>query len=127
MNIIKTSAQTTDKRDVFKWLVVVWLVGSGIVSFYYFDEQAVLIRVVTLLVVAIMAAWIASKTERGKYALGFIHESHVEVRRVVWPTRQETIQMTSVVLFMVVLLALVVWVLDGVLMWVLRLLTGHGG
>lgn len=124
---IKTSAQTTDKRDMFKWLVVVLLVGSGIVSFYYFDEQSVLIRVVSLLVIAVIAAWVASRTERGKYTLDFIHESHIEVRRVVWPTRQETIQMTSVVLFMVVLLALVVWVLDGVLMWVLRLLTGHGG
>jgi preprotein translocase subunit SecE len=124
---IKTSAQTTDKRDMFKWLIVVLLVGSGIVSFYYFDEQSVLIRVVSLLVIAVIAAWVASRTERGKYTLDFIHESHIEVRRVVWPTRQETIQMTSVVLFMVVLLALVVWVLDGVLMWVLRLLTGHGG
>ncbi|NJO17924.1 MAG: preprotein translocase subunit SecE [Thioploca sp.] len=124
---IKTSAQTTDKRDMFKWLIVVLLVGSGIVSFYYFDEQSVLIRVVSLLAIAIIAAWVASRTERGKYTLDFIHESHIEVRRVVWPTRQETIQMTSVVLFMVVLLALVVWVLDGVLMWVLRLLTGHGG
>ncbi len=124
---IKTSAQTTDKRDMFKWLIVVLLVGSGIVSFYYFDEQSVLIRVVSLLVIAIIAAWVASRTERGKYTLDFIHESHIEVRRVVWPTRQETVQMTSVVLFMVVLLALVVWVLDGVLMWVLRLLTGHGG
>jgi preprotein translocase subunit SecE len=124
---IKTSAQTTDKRDMFKWLIVVLLVGSGIVSFYYFDEQSVLIRVVTLLVIAIMAAWVASKTARGKYTLDFIHESRIEVRRVVWPTPQETLQMTSVVLFMVVLLALVVWMLDSVLMWVLRLLTGHGG
>jgi len=124
---IKTGAQTTDKRDIIKWLVVILLVGTGIVSFYYFDEQSVLIRVVSLLAIAIVAAWIAAKTEKGKYALDFIHESHIEVRRVVWPTRQETIQMTSVVLFMVVLLALVVWLLDSVLMSVVRLLTGHGG
>ncbi|BAP57022.1 preprotein translocase subunit SecE [Thioploca ingrica] len=124
---IKTGAQTTDKRDIIKWLIVMLLVGSGIVSFYYFDEKSVLIRVVSLLVLAIIAAWIASKTERGKYTLDFIHEAHIEVRRVVWPTRQETIQMTSVVLFMVVLLALVVWLLDSVLMSVVRLLTGHGG
>jgi len=124
---IKTGAQTTDKRDIIKWLIVMLLVGSSIVSFYYFDEQSVLIRVVSLLVLAIIAAWIASTTERGKYTLDFIHESHIEVRRVVWPTRQETFQMTSVVLFMVVLLALVVWLLDSVLMSVVRLLTGHGG
>ena len=124
---IKTGAQTTDKRDLIKWLFVILLVASGIVSFYYFDEQSVLIRVVTLLTITIIAVWVAAKTERGKYTLNFIHESHIEVRRVVWPTRQETIQMTSVVLFMVVLLALVIWALDGILMWVVRLLTGHGG
>jgi preprotein translocase subunit SecE len=124
---IKTGAQTTDKRDLIKWLFVILLVASGIVSFYYFDEQSVLIRVVTLLTVTIIAVWVAAKTERGKYTLNFIHESHIEVRRVVWPTRQETIQMTSIVLFMVVLLALVIWALDGILMWVVRLLTGHGG
>lgn len=124
---IKTGAQTTDKLDILKWLVVILLVASGIVSFYYFDEQSVLIRVVSLLVIAIIAAWVAAKTAKGKYTLSFIHESHIEVRRVVWPTRQETIQMTSVVLFMVVLLALVIWMLDGTLMWVVRFLTGHGG
>ena len=124
---IKTGAQTTDKRDLIKWLLVILLVVSGIVSFYYFNEQSVLIRVVSLLVIAIIAAWVAAKTEKGKYTLSFIHESHLEVRRVVWPTRQETLQMTSVVLFMVVLLALVIWMLDGILMWVVRTLTGHGG
>jgi preprotein translocase subunit SecE len=124
---IKTGAQTTDKRDFLKWLFVILLVASGIVSFYYFDEQSVLMRVISLLAIAILAAWVAAKTAKGKYTLGFIHESHIEVRRVVWPTRQETIQMTSVVLFMVVLLALVIWMLDGILMWIVRLLTGHGG
>ena len=124
---IKTGAQTTDRLDIFKWLVVILLVAGGIVSFYYFDEQSVLIRVVSLLVIAIIAAWVAAKTEKGRYTLNFIHESHIEVRRVVWPTRQETIQMTSIVLFMVVLLALVIWMLDGTLMWIVRLLTGHGG
>ena len=124
---IKTGAQTTDKRDLIKWLFVILLVASGIVSFYYFDEQSALIRVITLLTITIIAVWVAAKTEKGKYTLNFIHESHIEVRRVVWPTRQETIQMTSVVLFMVVLLALVIWALDGILMWVVRLLTGHGG
>jgi preprotein translocase subunit SecE len=124
---IKTGAQTTDKRDLIKWLFVIVLVASGMVSFYYFDEQSVLIRVISLIVIAIIAAWVAATTEKGKNTLSFIHESHVEVRRVVWPTRQETIQMTSVVLFMVILLALVIWMLDSILMWVVRLLTGHGG
>ncbi len=124
---VKTGDQTSDRLDTIKWLVVILLLGSGLASFYYFDEQSLLVRVVSLLLVAMVAAWIASKTGKGRYAIDFIREANLEVRRVVWPTRQETLQMTAVVLLMVVLVALFIWILDSILMWIVRLLTGQGG
>lgn len=114
----------SNKLDKLKWGVVVLLVGTGVVGFYYFTEYSLLLRVITLLALLAVAALTASRTERGGSAINFVREAHIEVRKVVWPTRQETIQMTSIVLFMVVLVALIIWALDSVLMWLVRLLTG---
>lgn len=123
----KTDAHVSDKLDVLKWVLVILLLGSSIVSFYYFEEQPLFLRVGGLLVVFFVAAFVASKTEKGRYALDFLREAHLEVRKVVWPSRQETVQMTGVVLFMVVLMALIIWGLDSLLFWIVRLLTGQGG
>jgi preprotein translocase subunit SecE len=57
----------------------------------------------------------------------FILLARVELRKVVWPTRQETLQMTALVFGFIVLAALFFWVLDLVLAWATRLLTGQGG
>lgn len=94
----KTDARASNKLDTLKWLLVVLLLGAGIISFYYFDEYSLLLRVISLLVVVFLVAFIASTTEKGRTTLDFLQQSHLEVRRVVWPTRQETAQMTGVVL-----------------------------
>jgi preprotein translocase subunit SecE len=119
-----SNTAVADKLDKLKWGVVVLLVGTGIVGFYYFTEYSLLLRVITLLALLAVATLTASRTEQGGNAINFVREAHIEVRKVVWPTRQETIQMTSIVLFMVVLVALIIWGLDSVLMWLVRLLTG---
>jgi len=119
-----SNTAVSDKLDKLKWGVVVLLTGVGIVGFYYFTEYSLLLRVITLLIMLLLAAFVASRTEQGSTAINFVREAHIEVRKVVWPTRQETIQMTSIVLFMVVLVSLIIWLLDSILMWLVRLLTG---
>ncbi len=123
----KTDAHASKKLDTLKWLLVILLLGGSIVSFHYFEEHSLLLRVISLLLVIGIAAWVASTTEKGRSTLYFLKESHLEVRRVVWPTRQETVQMTGVVLLMVVLLALIIWTVDSILLWLVRLFTGQGG
>ena len=123
----KTDAAASNKLDFFKWLLVVLLLGVGIVSFYYFAEHSLLLRVLGLLLVMGIAVLIASTTTKGRSTLKFLRDSHLEVRRVVWPTRQETVQMTGVVFVMVVLVALIIWLVDSFLFWLVRLLTGQGG
>jgi preprotein translocase subunit SecE len=56
-----------------------------------------------------------------------MRESRTELRKVVWPTRKETTQTTLVVMGVVALVALFLWMVDGILSWVVRLLLGHGG
>jgi preprotein translocase subunit SecE len=123
----KTDTTHSNKLDTLKWLLVVLLVSAGIISFYYFDEHSVLLRVGSLLVIVVLATLIAKTTSKGRSTLDFLQQSHLEIRRVVWPTRQETMQMTGVVLLLVLLVALIIWGLDSILLWMVRLFTGQGG
>jgi len=123
----KTDTTHSNKLDTLKWLLVVLLVSAGIISFYYFDDHSLLLRVISLLVVVFIATLIAKTTSKGRSALEFLQQSHLEIRRVVWPTRQETIQMSGIVLLLVLLVALIIWALDSILLWIVRLFTGQGG
>jgi preprotein translocase subunit SecE len=125
MNTKADVSPATDKLDPLKWLVVILLVGGGLFSFYYFEEFSHLVRVVALLASMGMAAFVASRTEIGRSTLVFVRESHLEIRKVVWPTFEETLQMTGVVVLMVVILAILISVIDSILIWLVRLITNH--
>jgi len=125
MNIKTDATSPHNKLDTLKWWLVLLLMGGSFFSFYYFEEHSLLLRVISLLVLSGMAVWLSSTTEKGRYAIDFIRESHLEVRKVVWPTREETVQMTALVVFLVIVLALIIWGLDGILMWLVRLLTSR--
>ena len=97
------------------------------VAFYIFAAQPMLIRVTGLLACVAVAGGIALQTDQGRAVWGFVQESQTEVRRVVWPTRQETIQTTGVVVVMVLFFSLVMWALDIGLGTFIQWLIGHGG
>ena len=99
-------------------------VAAAIGGFYYFEDQATWVRVIALLVAIGISGLIALQTAAGKAAWVFRREAIIEVRKVVWPTRKETIQTTMVVLVVVIIMALLLWVLDMFLAWAVRFLTG---
>ncbi|RKZ37133.1 MAG: preprotein translocase subunit SecE [Gammaproteobacteria bacterium] len=123
----KTDATTSSKFDTIKWLLVMVLLGTGIFGFYTFAEYSLLLRVVILLGIVGISIFIALQTDKGRRTKDFLQQTHVEVRKVVWPTRQETLQMTGIVLIMVLLVAIIIWGLDSFLFWLVRLFTGQGG
>ena len=105
----------TSAVDMMKWLAALILVAAGIYGFYYFDEQVLApIRAVGLLVVVGLAAALAATTARGRAFVDFMKAANVERRKVVWPTRQETIQTTIVVVIVVILVGAMIWVLDWI-------------
>jgi preprotein translocase subunit SecE len=108
------------------FFAVVFLIG-GIVGYYYFEEESVLLRVAGVLAGVVLAAVIAMSTDRGQTLWHFIQGSRVELRKVVWPTRQETLQTTLTVFVFVLILSIFFWGLDFFLLWATRLLTGQGG
>lgn len=115
------------KFDTFKLLSAAFILVVALGAFYYFSDHLLLVRVAGLLVVVGIAAGIVLTTELGSNVLEFIQASRAELRKVVWPTRAETLQTTLAVVLMVILMGIFLWLLDMFLFWVVRLLTGQGG
>lgn len=113
--------------DTLKSVLSVALVVSGIIVFYLYQDQPVLYRVLGFIAVVVLAIVLSATTDKGRFVLGFARESRIEVRKVVWPTRQETMQTTLVVMVMVFIVGIILWLLDMFLLWGVKLLTGQGG
>lgn len=113
--------------DQFKLAGAVLLLIVGIAAFYLFSGISLLIRVPILLVIGGVAAFIVLQTEHGRRLWQFMADVRMEVRKVVWPTRQETLQTTLVVVSMVFILGIILWLFDLILMSILRFLTHQGG
>ncbi|MES9878978.1 MAG: preprotein translocase subunit SecE [Candidatus Sedimenticola sp. 4PFRAG1] len=110
--------------DTLKLLVAVALLIGGIGVFYYFEQYSLLGRVVGLLVIAGVAVAVALQSVPGRNVWEFASASRNEVRKVVWPSRQETIQTTLIVFAMVLLIGIVLWLFDMMLMAIVRSVTG---
>ena len=116
---MSTNTETTASGalDWLKWLVVMALLGGGVYGNWYFSDESLLIRVLALLGGAVVAVLIAIQTERGRNTWNLMKEARSEIRRVVWPSNQETTQTTLVVLVLVLVFALILWGLDSLLSW----------
>ena len=110
--------------DTVKLLAAVALLVAGIGFFYFFEEYALLARVLGLLVIAGLAVAVALQCAAGRAVWDFAVASRTEVRKVVWPTRQETIQTTLIVFAMVLIIGIVLWLFDMMLMAIVRSVTG---
>ena len=96
--MVTKTEQTTSGFDTVKLMLALAVLIAGVVGFYYFEEESQL--------------FIVSITDVGRRGLGFVKDARVEVRKVVWPTRQETVQTTLAVLVMVILVAIMLWLID---------------
>lgn len=105
----------SNKLDWLKWLAVAVIVAAGVYGNSYFSAESLLLRTIGLLVAAGAAGWIAAQTARGRAFVNLCLEARVEIRKVVWPTRQETTQTTIVVLIVIFIVALILWFLDWIL------------
>ncbi|GLX82965.1 preprotein translocase subunit SecE [Thalassotalea eurytherma] len=119
-----TENQTGSSLDVIKWGITFLILAGAVFGNYYFGNESVLLRAVGVVVAVAVAAFIAAQTEKGRTFIGFAKESRTEVRKVVWPTRQEAIQTTGIVLVATLVMALILWGLDSILMWLVGLITG---
>jgi len=118
---------TSGTLDTIKLGLALLIVIAALVGFYFYADQSLLYRVLGLLAAAGVSVAIALQTEKGRHIWGYFQDAQIEVRKVVWPTRQETVQTTLIVIVMVILVAIILWLLDMFLGWAIGSLMGHGG
>jgi preprotein translocase subunit SecE len=97
---------------IIKWLFVVVIVAAGVVGNSHFSAESILYRALGLLVLAGAAVVVALQTAKGAAISDVVRGALVELRKVVWPSRQETNQTTLIVLVVVFVTAIILWLLD---------------
>ena len=123
----KAETQTASPMSFVAWLLAVALLAAGLWANYHFHAVALPLRLIGWIVLTIVILGLLTLTTQGKKAVGFFSKSRNELGKVVWPSRQETIQTTMIVLVLVAVLALIIWALDGALYWLIGWLTGQRG
>ena len=112
--------------DKIKIVLAVLLIAAGLAGFYYFADSPAIVRLGSVLGGLIAAALVFWATVPGKQFYVYAQESAAETRKVVWPTRKETIQTTAIVFLFVVVMALFLWAVDASLLWIVKKLIGTG-
>ena len=97
---------------------------SGIILFYYYSDVRLFYRVVGMISVVIFSAFIAYQSDFGKLVYSYVTDSKVELKKVTWPTKQETTQTTLGVIFVVIIVGILLWLFDMLLGWAIGTLYG---
>jgi len=119
-----TSGTQTTRFDTVKWIIVAALVIAGVVGNSVYSDQSLLYRTLALVAIAAVALFVVLQTAKGMgWAVSF-KEARKEIRKVVWPNRQETTQTTLIVVVVVFIMALLLWGLDSFLSWAVSSLIG---
>ncbi|HXR18527.1 MAG TPA: preprotein translocase subunit SecE [Steroidobacteraceae bacterium] len=127
MNDQVSEAGIGGRTDTAKLVAAILLVLAGIVVFYVLHAQPEWLRWLSVLAGVVLAAVVFGSSARGKAFWQFMLDARLELRKVVWPNRQETATTTAVVFGFVIIAGLFFWALDVFLSWATRLLTGQGG
>jgi preprotein translocase subunit SecE len=122
---VEQSGASASPGDIIKYALALLLVIAGVFAFYWFENQLPQ----SVLVMGVFAGLVAGAvvfltTAKGVQTREFLSESRFELRKVVWPTRQEAVRMTWVVVIAVVIIAMVLAIYDSVIKWLLRLFLG---
>ncbi len=122
----KTETSGPGVLDAIKILLAVGLVVAGVGAYYYFPDASVALRAAGVVLSIALGIAVFFSTTRGRELWTFIQSSRVEIRKVIWPTKNETVQTAVAVIIFTIVMALFFWVLDKFLFWATRLLTGQG-
>jgi len=112
--------------DTVKLMLAALVLIGGIVAYYYFEDESILLRAAGVLIGLALGIVIAMQSTQGRELWRFIQGARVELRKVIWPTRQEAMQTTLTVLVFVLILGIFFWGLDFFLLWGSAALSGRG-
>ena len=112
--------------DTLKWIVAIVILAGAVVANNLFEQESVLIRAVGVVAAVAIAAFFAATTAKGQTFIAFAKESRIEVRKVVWPKRQEATQTTFIIFVATAVIALMLYFIDMGLRALVGFLTGVG-
>ena len=112
--------------DKARLALSILLIVGGLAAYYYFSRSSGALRVVGVLASMLAADAVSYTSSFGRFVREFVSESHFELRKVVWPTRQETTQTTIVIFVVVTIVSLVLFLFDSILVWIFGFLFGSG-
>lgn len=118
-----TSPLRSPKIDIAIWVLVSVMVAVAVVANHYFSEVALAVRITLWIILVCALLGLSFITAQGKRLWAFIKNARMELRKVVWPTRDETVKTTAVVAALVFAMSLVLWVIDSILLWIVSWLT----
>ena len=111
--------------DKVKIAAAILLVAAGVAGFYYLAQSPMIVRVLAVLAGFVASGLVFWASEPGKTFYVYAQESIAETKKVVWPTRKETLQTTAVVFAFVVVMAVFLWAVDSSLLWLVKKLLGQ--
>lgn len=114
-------------KDILIWIGIFVILGGSLYVNYHFSSYAFSIRVIGWIAVVLISLGFASLTTAGNKAIAFSKEARIEMRKVVWPNRQETVQTTMIVVVMVMILGMILWAIDSSLLWSIGKITKLSG
>jgi preprotein translocase subunit SecE len=116
MNSIQQNIKETSARDTYLWLGALVFLMAAIVVDHYFGGNVLAIRLSGWLIVVVIIGLMVMQTKKGKLFWNFIKETRTELRKVVWPTRQEAVRTTAIVALLVLIAVLIMWGIDSILL-----------
>jgi len=123
---VESNKSGASAGDIVKYALTLLLVVAGVFAFYWFDGQWPTALRVLAVVAGLVAGAIAFMTSvKGAQTREFLSESRFELRKVVWPTRQEAMRTTWVVVLVVIIMSLILAAFDLVIQWLVKLLLGQ--
>ena len=124
MAVTTQEESSSGALDIIKLLIAAGVLVGGLYGYYYLIEWSLPLRVLLVLGGLIVGIAIGMTSTQGQRLWGFIQGSRVEIRKVVWPTKQETTQTAIAVFVFTLVMALFFWGLDSFLLWLTRTLVG---
>jgi preprotein translocase subunit SecE len=119
-----TEANIEVKSNKTYLIAAIGVLVVGMILFYYFSDIRLFYRVVGMIAVLILSGYIGYQSDFGKLVYSYVTDSKIELKKVTWPTKQETTQTTLGVIFVVIVVGILLWLFDMLLGWAIGTLYG---
>jgi len=119
-----TEANIEVKSNKTYLIAAIGVLVMGMILFYYFSDIRLFYRVLGMIAVLILSGYIGYQSDFGKLVYSYVTDSKIELKKVTWPTKQETTQTTLGVIFVVIVIGILLWLFDMLLSWAIGTLYG---